>query len=166
MLTRHCNGHIKKLHRMAQNLELDLWGEDECHFQQHGSRCAMWIPPEDADPVLLHAPTRKSVALFGAVRLQDGCFVPRRAETFDASSFEMFLEQLLRHRRKGRTMRVLVDNARWHHARQLQPWLHQHRHLLPREFLPPYRPDLNPVERVWKLTRYQCTHNRYFPEIG
>jgi len=34
---------------------------DEVHFQQHGSRCRMWVPPETKDPVLLHQPTRKSV---------------------------------------------------------------------------------------------------------
>ncbi len=125
----------------------------------------MWIPPEDADPVVLHAPTRKSVAVFGAVRVHDGCFVARRAETFDAASFEAFLEKLVRHRRKQRKMLIVVDNARWHHARQLYPWLHEHRHVMQLDFLLPYSPDLNPVERVWKLTRYQCTHNRYFPAL-
>jgi len=48
---------------------------DEVHFQQHGSRCRMWIPPEVKDPVLLHHPTRKSMGYFGAVRLRDGKFV-------------------------------------------------------------------------------------------
>src|ERR1035438_9429422 len=40
---------------------VDLWAIDEVHFQQHGSRCQMWIPPETKDPVLLHHPTRRSV---------------------------------------------------------------------------------------------------------
>jgi integrase/recombinase XerD len=31
----------------------------------------MWVPPEDKDPILLHAPTRKSVACFGAVNLRN-----------------------------------------------------------------------------------------------
>ena len=30
------------------------------------------------------------------------------------------------------------------------------------DFLPPYSPDLNPIERVTKLTRRLCLHNRYF----
>jgi hypothetical protein len=51
-----------------RNDSVDLWSIDEVHFQQHGSRCRMWIPPEIKDPVLLHAPTRKSVGYFGAVR--------------------------------------------------------------------------------------------------
>jgi hypothetical protein len=30
---------------------------------------------------------------------------------------------------------------------------------------PPYSPDLNPIERVWKLTRKLCIHDQYFPTI-
>ena len=48
---------------------------DEVHFQQYGSRCRMWVPPEVKDPVLQHHPTRKSVGYFGAVRLRDGKFI-------------------------------------------------------------------------------------------
>jgi len=53
---------------------VNLWATDEVHFQQHGSRCRMWVPPETKDPVLLHHPTRRSVGYFGAVRLRDGKF--------------------------------------------------------------------------------------------
>ena len=28
--------------------------------------------------------------------------------------------------------------------------------------LPPYLPDLNPIEQVWRKTRRKVTHNRYF----
>ena len=62
-------------------------------------------------------------------------------------------------------MIVVVDNARWHHAKALQPWLLQHSRTLRLDFLPPYSPELNPVERVWKLTRRQATHNQYFPSL-
>ena len=31
------------------------------------------------------------------------------------------------------------------------------------DFLPPYNPEINPNERVWKLTQRSCLHNRYFP---
>ena len=33
------------------------------------------------------------------------------------------------------------------------------------EYLPPYSPELNPIERVWKLTRRLRLHNRYFPKL-
>ena len=46
-------------------------------FQQYGSRCRMWVPPETQDPILNH-PGRASVGYFGAVRLRDGKFVYQR----------------------------------------------------------------------------------------
>lgn len=78
---------IKKLRRLAAEEAFDLWFEDECHFQQHGTRCVMWIPPEEIDPVLLHAPTRRSTAVFGAVCPADGRLLTMPAETFDTQSF-------------------------------------------------------------------------------
>ena len=57
---------------------VDLWALDEVHFQQQGSRCRMWIPPELKDPVVYHHPTRKSIGYFAAVRLRDGQFLFRR----------------------------------------------------------------------------------------
>lgn len=125
----------------------------------------MWVPPEDHDPVLLHAPTRKSVAVFGAVRVEDGHLATRISQKFNTSTFTLFLQQLLRHRRSGRKLLVVLDNASWHHARALRPWLRDHRRILRLDFLPPYSPELNGVERVWKLTRRLCTHNRYFPVL-
>lgn len=146
---------------------IDLWALDEVHFQQHGSRCRMWIPPEVKDPVLLHAPTRKSVGYFGAVRLRDGRFVFRR-ETgkFNGASFWQFLRQLYRASRgTGRRVVVIADNAQYHHSRLHRPWREKVSRKFALDFLPPYSPELNPIERVWKLTRRNCLHNRYFHHL-
>jgi transposase len=125
----------------------------------------MWIPPEETDPVLLHAPTRKHVGLLGAVRIADGKLVTRVEETFNGISFGDFLEQLLAHRRAGRRMQLILDNASYHHACYFRNWLKARRRWMKLDFLPAYSPELNPIERVWKLTRRLCTHNRYFPTL-
>ena len=122
----------------------------------------MWVPPEDIDPVILHASTRKSVAFFGAVRPSDGLLVTQRADKFNAETFQRFLSKLIHRKRQGRKMFVVADNARWHHAKALAPWLNRHNNSLRLDFLPPYSPELNHIERVWKLTRRLCTHNYYF----
>lgn len=31
--------------------------------------------------------------------------------------------------------------------------------------MPPYSPDLNPIEQVWRITRREVTHNRYFKTL-
>lgn len=142
-----------------------MWALDECHFQQHGSRCIMWVPPEDKDPILPHAPTRRQMGMFGAVRLSNGQLVTQRQPRLNAETFLEFLKKLLRHRRRSRIMVIVLDNSRYHHASDLDPWLSRHRETLRLEFLPPYSPELNPIERVWKLTRKLCVHNRYFPTL-
>lgn len=127
----------------------------------------MWIPPETKDPVLLHHPTRRSVGYFGAVRLRDGKLVYRRETTrFNAETCFDFLQQLWQvSLRSGRRIVVISDNARYHHATLHKEWRVAAQPWFKIEYLPPYSPDLNPIERVWKLTRRLATHNRYFPTI-
>ena len=146
---------------------MELWALDEVHFQQQGSRCRMWIPPEVRDPVCLHHPTRKHVGYYGAVRLSDGRFhFQREMERFNTATFWTYLRSLRRVcRSSSRKIIVIVDNARYHHALLHKLWRQQAAPSFELDFLPPYSPQLNPVERVWKLTRRLCLHNRYFPAL-
>lgn len=146
---------------------MDLWAIDEVHFQQHGSRCRLWVPPEVADPVCRHAPTRKSISFFGAVRLRDGKLVMSRPEgMFDAQTCWAFLRKLERlSRNTGRKVVLIIDNARYHHAKLHAPWRREMAGHFNLHFLPPYSPELNPIERVWKLLRRRCLHNQYFPTL-
>jgi transposase len=126
------------------------------------------VAPEIKDPLLQHAPTRKSVACFGAVNLGTGVFVRTFSPVFNAETFRSFLGQLLRHRSRCKRMVIVLDNAGYHHARLLQPFLRKYRRVLSLLFLPPYSPQLAAIERVWKLARRLATHNRYFatlPEV-
>jgi hypothetical protein len=147
---------------------VDLWALDEVHFQQHGSRCRMWIAPEIKRPVCLHHPTRKSVGYFGAINLRTGrLLVQRETESFDGQTFALFLRQLeATSRRRGRRVIVITDNAKYHHAKLHLPWREAHAPTFCLDYLPPYSPDLNPIERVWKLTRRLCLHNQYFAQLN
>ena len=102
---------LKKLGVLAAREDVEVWSLDECHFQQHGTRCRRWVPPEETDPIVLHAPTRKSIACFGAVSLCRGTFVWRFSTPFNAAPFQVSLSQLLRHRPRHKQMIVLLDNA-------------------------------------------------------
>ena len=125
----------------------------------------MWVPPEIRDPVLLHAPTRKSVACFGAVNVSNGTFVYQTTPWFNAQTFDLFVRALLRHRAHNQRMVIVLDNAKYHHARSLKPLLAKYRRVLRLLFLPPYSPQFNTIERLWKLARRLATHNRYFARL-
>jgi len=140
---------------------------DEVHFQQYGLRCRMWVPSETKDPGLLHHPMRRSVGYFDAVRLRDGKLGLRReTDKFNALSCWQFLKPLRAPAtRTAQRVVLIVDNARFHPARLHRPWREEHADRFVRDFLPAYRPDLNPSARVWKLTRRRCLHNRYFAHL-
>lgn len=38
----------------------------------------------------------------------------------------------------------------------------RHRHRIELFRLPPYSPEFNPIEGVWKATKKRTTHNRFF----
>ena len=52
------------------------------------------MPPEDIDPIQLLAPTRKSIALFGAVNIRRGRLLTQFEKKFNAMTFHSFLENL------------------------------------------------------------------------
>ena len=130
----------------------------------------MWVPWEDDDPVVWHYPGRKSVGYFGAVRLRDGLgLFQKEPGMFEGTTFWSFAQRLhsvsIQQRQLGRRVIVIIDNAKYHHAKLHQQWREQQAPDLLFDYLPPYSPELNPIERVWKRTRRNCVHNVYFPAL-
>ncbi len=59
---------------------------------------------------------------------------------------------------------VLIDNAPWHRGGPINQALADNPHLKFKR-LPAYSPQLNPIERLWKVLRRRATHNRLFDTI-
>jgi len=141
---------------------IEVWAEDEVHFQRASSLTRTWAP-RGKQPRVLSASTREKIGFFGAVSLATGQLVTQTAPTFNAETFQHFLSYLIRFTQ--RPILLVLDNARYHRARDLNPFFTKYQAHLQRAFLPPYSPELNPIERVWRITRRKVTHNRYFSSI-
>ena len=124
----------------------------------------MWVPPETKAPVVYHHPTLNSVGYFAAVRLRDGLFLFRRQTgRFNGESFWEFLKVFKEASAVGgRRVLAISDNAQYHRSKLHLNWRLEQTPGFGLDFLPPYSPELNPIERVWKLTR-RLLHNRYLP---
>jgi len=76
----------------------------------------------------------------------------------------VFLRHLLRHVR-GRIV-VLWDNVKPHKSAAVRHLVHAHRHRLSLEFLPPYAPELNPDEWVWRYLKQVELANQAPDHVG
>ncbi len=113
-------------------------------------------------PKILTYGGRKRQHLIGAVEFLAGKVHVALSDTLKASHFQHFLEGLLaRYKNSGKIL-LILDNARAHHSKELKPFLEANDDKLVLLFLPPYSPDLNPMEWFWKFLRKQVTHNTFF----
>lgn len=60
---------------------------------------------------------------------------------------------------------LLIDNAPWHTGEPVRKALADNPHLELKR-LPSYSPQLNPIERFWKILRRRATHNRLFDTLA
>ena len=125
----------------------------------------MWVPPEIKNPVVFQEPNHKKKSLFGSVNTNNGRFVYNFSPIFNAETFLEHLKQIIQFKVKNKKILLILDNARYHHAILILPWLEENKRIIELLFLPPYSPVLNPTELIWKATRYSATHNRYFSTL-
>jgi transposase len=102
--------------------------------------------------------------VFGTVNPDSGQIIISFSDKGNSSTFKMHLKKVVR-AYKGKKIILVLDNVRYHHALRLKPFLHEHEDHLELMFLPPYSPNLNPIERVWWLMRKRITHNRYIETL-
>jgi len=94
------------------------------------------------------------------------CVSPHGGESFtlflpevNTDMMNIYFEELLKEY-PGRDILIIMDQAGWHKAKELK---------VPESitlmFLPPYSPELNPVEKLWKWLRKEVTHNSLFETL-
>lgn len=131
-------------------------------FQQEGTTRQSWARRGRGFTVHHHPCKRKS-KFYGAITVDESpTFVFQKAEWFNSKTFQRFLKHLLSVLDK---VCLILDNVSFHKAKALQPFLEANKDRLWLHYLPPYSPDLNAVEMVWRETRKDSTHNRYFPTV-
>ena len=57
---------------------------------------------------------------------------------------------------------MILDNAKIHHAKLLNDFLEANRERLELCFLPPYSPNLNKIEELWRWLKDSVINNVFF----
>lgn len=109
----------------------------------------------------------RGVKLVGYLNYETGEIYCEEHESYDAKVFLMFLENVLAKHPEGKTI-LILDNARIHHAKLLKTFLKENKDRLELMFLPPYSPNLNLIEGLWKWLKEKVVYNVFYktvPEI-
>ena len=97
--------------------------------------------------------------------LEDASFHYCFAPVFNGHTFHLFLMQLVE-AYKGRKIFLIIDNGPCHWLDdEGKRWLEENGQLIELFRLPPYSPEFNAIEGVWKVTRKTTTHNRFYHAV-
>ena len=86
-----------------------------------------------------------------------------KAQTGNTEAFICFLERILQ-TFPEKLIQLWVDNASWHKGDRIRNFLKLHSQLK-LFYHPPYHPELNCQETIWKRIRYEVTTSRYFATL-
>jgi len=105
--------------------------------------------------------SNKKIITFGALTSSHKFFY----EFYDSQNsltFRAFLRGLFEWLDKSKKYVLILDNAGWHKTQCVKSLLKEYESWIKVEHIPPYSPELNPIETCWKVTKNAVTKSQYF----
>lgn len=131
---------------------------DEARFGQQGTLTNVWAPT-GSRPTAVKQTRYEWVYLYAAVEPATGESVSLLAPNVNTGTFNVFLTMLAAEVKSDEHVVLIMDQAGWHRSRSLE---------LPEcitvLLLPPYSPELNPVENLWHYLRSHHLSNRAYDD--
>ena len=137
---------------------LRVFAMDEARVGQQGTLTRVWART-GSRPTAVRQTRYQWVYLWAAVEPATGASAAMITPTVDTGLMGRFLEGLGGMLGSDEHAVLVLDNAGWHVAKALD---------VPENvtlwFLPPYSPELNPVERLWAYLRSHHLSNRVYAD--
>lgn len=134
--------------------------EDEFSLSNTATLSYQWSEKGNQPQVKCKQLRKERQTVMGSYNFGDGQITISFHDRGNYHSFKKHLKKVLNVYRENSKIIMVVDNVRFHHAKLLKKWL-VHHPKLELIYLPPYSPELNPIERAWWYMRKKITHNRY-----
>lgn len=103
---------------------------------------------------------RSRLNLTGALDLISRKILIQEDKTLNADSTIAFLKKIEENYPTKSKIHLFCDNARYYRNKSVTAFLETSRMVM--HFLPPYSPNLNPIERVWKWMKERVLYNTYY----
>jgi len=158
---------LKKTKQLiAENPDIIVYAMDEAGIKREATVTSCWCPRGKTSVVMSPA-THEKVSLVGAVRIDTGELIGHEVERFDRFAMIKFIKAIEDHEKDHeKPIYVILDNAKPHHAKDVQNYIMSTSSRVKLLFLPPYSPELNPSENIWRQLRREKTHNMLFKSLS
>ena len=137
--------------------------EDEFFLSNTATTNYKW-GEKGKQPVVDSKQRRERQTAMGSYNFKTGQITVTFHKTGNYQSFKKHLKKVLNIYKEKSKIVMVLDNVRFHHAKLLKKWLQKHPKL-ELMYLPPYSPELNPIERAWWYMRKKITHHRYLKSL-
>lgn len=107
---------------------------------------------------------QKRLNFIGGICLDGYRIVYENTEKVNSESLKAFLTKLLNKHPGDNKIHAILDNAGYHKSEEVKN--HAKLLLIELHFLPPYSPNLNPIERLWKIMHEQVSYNKYYEKFS
>jgi transposase len=148
----------KRLKKKA-GIKEPIYFADSVHPQHQTQLVYGWILKGERKEI---ATTGRQYRLnfIGGICLEGHRFIYQQADKVNGDSIASFLCELRRLNPGKRNIHLIWDRAGYHRDKEVQAFA---KHLaIKLHYLPPYSPNLNPIERLWKIMHERVTYNKYY----
>lgn len=163
-----CKANVEKQEEFVEQykaLKENLSSQDQIYFMdgvhpQHNSIAHYgWIKKGQTK----HLKTnngRKRTHINGALNLATKALIYLEDDQINSQTMIALLTLILDKQKEGKIY-IILDNARYYHSKCVKDFLKKHPRIV-LKFLPPYSPNLNIIERLWKILKQKVVYNKFY----
>jgi len=134
---------IEFLSSISKKRGIDIWYQDECGVTGDPVIRKQWAP-KGSRPLRYYSGNHIKYNIIGAMRSRDGRLVSHVVPEVNKEYFQLFINEMQKQVIRGKRIYLIMDNANWHKSPSIK-W-----GKITPIYLPPYSPDLNPIEILWR----------------
>lgn len=153
---------VRKYHRLKKRIspEETILFMDSVHPTQATKLSYGWIRTGKTKKINTTA-SRTRINLIGAVELKNLSNTEIcDYDTINAESIIDFLGKVRERHKLSKKIHLILDKAGYHRAKEVKKAAKNLNIKL--HYLPPYSPNLNPIERLWKVMNEHARNNQFF----
>ena len=136
---------------------------DEASFQLTTSYQKIWFPRGETPRAAFFWSSKKLIT-FGALTSQHKFYYDFYGSQ-NSLTFMHFLRELFKKIDKKKKYVLIMDNAGFHKTQCVRNLINEYSTRISAEYIPPYSPELNPIETCWKVTKNKVTKSQYFQNL-